>query len=164
MRTIRKEEKYPLALLETYLSVVEKSVGSEMFRTLYVRKGRRLVDVIDNGDLACAYFVSAILHLFGLIRGGVHTTVKETERDMIASGWERIARPKKGCIIFWTWKMGTDGAPHRHLGFYMGKDEAISNSSEHKVPTRHHFTYGKEKGKPARKIEALYSHPRLSER
>ncbi len=86
MKTIHKEEGYPLAFFKTYFAMIQGSVGSNQYRHLYVQTVIGPRDVIENGDLACAYFVSSILTLFRLTKGRVHTTVNETIRDLEMSG------------------------------------------------------------------------------
>lgn len=122
--------------------------------------------VIMNGDLACAYFVSSILTLCDLTKGGVHTTVDETVLDIEASDWRKISEVKPGAIIVWSAKLSTDGLKHRHIGFALANNMAISNISEKRVPGIHHITYGEEgtstyQNSTYRAIESIYFHPDL---
>ena len=76
----------------------------------------------------------------------LHATVEGTVKDLENSGWKRIKTPKEGSVLIWEEKNS-----HKHIGFYLGKNKAVSNSSEKRVPKTHHFTYN---GK--RKIESIW--------
>lgn len=164
MYTIKTEENAPLALLETFLTVTRKSVGCEMFQTLYVTRHNGLEDVIGNGDLACAYYVSSILHMFNLIKGGVHTTVSMTVNDMLDSAWSVSlgSQPQPGDIVVWEEKLSSsDRKVHRHIGICIDSVHAVSNDSKTGVPALHRINglldqNGKERG-----VEAYYTHPFL---
>src|SRR3989344_4367151 len=119
---------------ESLLARVRDAVGTRMFRRLYALVGGKKVDLTDNGDKSCALFVSTALVGFKLIRE-VHVTVDGLVRDMRSSGCVRIRRPKAGCVVVWR---GLDPTqPRLHIGFYIGRGEAISNSSNHKGPQTH---------------------------
>lgn len=158
MQSILKEEGYPLALLKTYLAMVAGSSGSKMFRKLYVTTPDGDTEVIGDGDLACAFYVSSILTLCGLIQGGVHTTVTETIEDLVASGWIEIDTPKPGAVVVWESRVGTDGSVHRHVGFALSTLVAMSNVSELRQPGLHDMGFG-EKSRP---VEKVYFHPKLA--
>lgn len=158
MDAILVEEGYPVALLETYLAMIHGSVGSNQYRKLFIDKNEEgLLDVIDDGDLACAYFVSAILTLFKLLSDGVHSYVTNTIVDMEKTGWYQTDTPKKGSVIIWGEKLCTDGLLHRHIGFYIGDERAVSTLLSVRSPAIHHYTY-----ENTRKIEAIYFHERLT--
>ena len=157
--------KSVLELLPSYLAAIENSVDSNLFRKLYYRiDGDNVIDVLDDGDLSCAVFVSSILYLFKLIKER-HTTVKSTVEDMGTMGWYKIKRPKRGAIILWGYKKKSDGTlgKHRHLGFYINPKVAISNSSPKRMVAKHHFTFGiSSNGKPRRDILAYYWNDKLN--
>jgi hypothetical protein len=136
MQTFTQEEEYPLALRESFLSVLEGSVGTSMFRTLYRQLDDRIDDVIDDGDLACAFYASTILSMFGLTDGGVHTTVSVTLDDMHASGWVEVDSPEAFAVVLWGEKMGDDKRPHYHIGFCVNEMEAIEHSAVTKSPRK----------------------------
>lgn len=164
MQTIQLEEKHPLALFPTYWAMIHNSIGSGQYRNLFVRTPEGDVDVIGDGDLACAFYESSILALCGLIRGGVHTTVVETVQDLECSGWQKIRELRVGCVIVWGEKPCSDGKRHRHIGFYIGDDCAVSNLAHTGCPTRHSIDMCFDvRPQPPRLIEALYFHPRLEE-
>lgn len=170
MKTILKEEGYPLALRETYFAYIKGSIGSHQYRKLFVNKEGELLDVIDDGDLACAHYVSSILTLCGLMKGGVHTTVKETIIDLKRSGWKKIDFLLPGSVLVWAPKHCTDGKEHAHIGFCLPNGNAVSNSSSAGTPVEHDVyfrtirkvqnieTFYKE---PMRLLSAIYMHPKL---
>ncbi|OIP58972.1 MAG: hypothetical protein CO143_01885 [Candidatus Moranbacteria bacterium CG_4_9_14_3_um_filter_45_14] len=161
MKTILKEEGYPLAFFKTYLAMILGSIGSNQYRHLYVDTVVGPRDVIENGDLACAYFVSSILTLCGLTTGGVHTTVDETICDLKSSGWKKIHSPRLGCVVVWGKKFRSRGLGHRHIGFYVGDDNVVSNDSVSGSPKLHRLFEKDDLGEFIRKVEAYYFHPRL---
>jgi hypothetical protein len=141
---------------DSYLAAIKNSVNTHLYRNFYAKVNNKKEDIVKNGELSCAYFVSSILVIFDLIKG-IHLTVDGTEKDLKRSGWKRIKKPEIGCVLIWVAKKYKDGGTHRHMGFYMGKDKAISNDHEKGSPRVHHFTYA---GK--RKIEAIYCNRKLS--
>lgn len=146
---------------KSLLAQVEGSVGSSIFRHLYQRKGKKLVDILGGGDVSCGTHISSMLYLWGLI-SDTHATVKSTIIDMESCGWYKISKPKPGCIIVWEQKDPSWGYwQHEHVGFYVGHEEAVSNNAKKGKIAKHHFTYGSLKGKPKRKITALYWHKAL---
>lgn len=162
MHTILLEEGYPLEFRETYLAMIKNSVGSKQYRELYVMTPKRPVDVIGNGDLACAFFTSSVLAIMGLLKGGVHTTVDETINDLEKSDWRRAEDPEEGAVLVWEAKLCSDHRQHKHIGFCVGPNLAISNDSESGTPILHHITFGAEEdGSPARRILAVYTHGKL---
>jgi len=142
-------------VFDTYVAVINNSVGSKLFQTYYVSAGKKKVDVMRGGELSCAFFVSSILVLFNLA-GKVHGTVKSAEKDLEKSGWKRIKTPKVGSVVVWEAIPDKRGELHSHIGFYVGSNRAISNSSKKKYPVKHHHTYG---GK--RKVKAIYWNSRF---
>jgi len=135
-----------LPLKKNYLKLIENSVGSKMFRDCF-DKNKNLT---ESGRLSCAFFVSSVLYLCGLIPK-VHLSVKGVLKDMKKAGWFEIKHLKKGSVILWEKREG-----HYHLGFYIGNKKAISNSSKKKTPIVHHFIY------QGRKIEKIFWHKKLN--
>lgn len=161
MHSIEKEEGHPLAVFDSYMAMLWGSVDSNQYRRAYVDVGGRRIDVIGDGDLACALYVSALLSLFRLMQGGIHTTVTGTIEDLVDSGWYEDKALQPGSVIIWAEKLCTDGLQHRHIGFFMGDDLAISNDARKRSPQVHHYTYGEQVGRPVRVIEAIYFHKAL---
>ena len=124
---------------DTYLAVIENSLDSKMFQNFYAEVDGKKQDIMRAGELSCAFFVSSITTLFDLTKKN-HGTVKGVEKDLLESGWQEIENPKIGSVIIWD-EMDFDGEKHKHIGFYMGNEQAISNSYFKKVPKRHHWTF-----------------------
>jgi hypothetical protein len=160
MKTVLKEEGSPVHLFETYLAMIKNSVGSRQYQCLFVHEEIPR-DVIENGRFACAYFASAICSLNTLIAGGIHTTVVETIADLILSGAYQIQEPVPGAIIIWGPKLASDSKLHKHIGFYIGDDLAVSTDGITGIPTTHHFTYGYTDDGPVRPIETIFFHEKL---
>jgi len=155
-----KEGRPKFARYDTYLAILRQSPGSHLFRALYVTlpDGRRR-NVLRSGRLSCAFFVSAVLTLCGLM-DCPHATVDKVERLMRRRGWRRVRRLRPGCVLIWEAKTDRTGE-HRHIGFYLGGGRALSNDSRRRSPTRHHLTFGQRSGRPKRRIEAIYWHQAL---
>ncbi len=157
--------KVKLIFLETYLSLVKGAVGTNMFRHAYGLVDGKRKDLTQDGNLSCAYFPSFVLKHFDLIKES-HTTVSGLVRDMEESGWKKIRQAKPGCVLVWSpmddRKDRNYSFGHRHIGFFLGQEKAISNLSSKKTPGVHHWTFGKKDGKPKRRIEAMYWHKRIA--
>ena len=123
-----------------------------MFRHVYVLDNGEKRDILKNGELSCAYYVSCILKLFNLI-SDLHTTVDGAIKDMLNSDWGLTEKLVPGNILVWEDKKSSNGEIHSHLGFYLGEDKAISNSKGKGTPIIHHFTYNQE-----RKIIKILTH------
>ncbi len=157
-------KKPKLEIFISYFKTIENSVGSNIFRNLYYRIGRKVIDVLDDGDLSCATYVTTILYIFDLIKER-HTTVIETIKDISKSGWYEIKKPRKGALILWGYKKKDDGTQgkHRHVGFYINRKTAISNDSSTRVVAQHHPTFGKfPNGEVRREILAYYWNDKLN--
>lgn len=135
---------------KTLFKLIENSIGSKLFRNNYFFVDGKSKDLLKNGELSCAFYVSSILYLLRLIKD-VHTTVQGTIKDMEESGWYKIEKPKKGAVILYE----PDKHGHLHLGFYWSKNRAVSNVSSKKSPNFHHLNYKR------RKILAFYYHKEL---
>jgi hypothetical protein len=146
-----------LAIYDSYLKMVKNSVGIKIFRNFYLKKAARKIDITKNGQLSCAFFVSNILLIWGLISEG-HATVESTTKDMIKNGWKKIpqSRVKPGDVIVWDKIRTRNGKLHYHNGFYIGNKKAISNDTKKRLPDVHHWVYNNK-----RKIVAIYTHPKL---
>jgi hypothetical protein len=146
---------------ESYLALIENSAGSQMFRNLYASVDGERKDILRDGDLSCAYYVSCILFIFNLVKSP-HATVAGLERDLKMSGWEKTNDPIPGAVVIWENAAQSGGEIHTHAGFCINKRAAISNSYKERCPAVHHLTFGTKKdGSPVRKIEAIYMHSTL---
>jgi hypothetical protein len=130
---MKKEPKPKIVKLQykTYLVVIENSVGSRMFKNLYVNIGGVKKDVMEDGWLSCAFYVSSVLYLCKYIKN-IHATVSSTVKDLQKCGWKKVKKPVAGSVI--VWKPGKDTNGHSHIGFYVGNKQAISNDSWKKHP------------------------------
>ena len=141
-------------LKETYLAIIKNSVGTKMFQKFYVKINNKKQDVMNGGELSCAFFVSSITTMFGL-SARVHGTVDSTVKDLLDFGWIEIKKLRTGAVLVWE-DLNFEGEEHKHIGFYITKGEAISNSSVKKSPQKHHWNF---KGK--RKVVKILWHEKL---
>lgn len=164
---MKKEKVIPI-LFDTYIVVIKNSVGSKMFRNSYAKVNGKKKDILKNGKVSCAFFVSSVLALFPLfklIKYPPHSTVDGTVKDLEQSGWQKIStenekKPKIGSIIVWEKNHNS----HKHIGFYIGNNKAISTNSIKKGrPAIHHWTYGIKRNKPGRKVEAIFWNKKLNQ-
>ena len=144
---------------ENLLAFVKNSVGSNTFRNFYAEVNGEKKDITQDGFRSCAVFISSILLQFGLIKEG-HTTVEGVIRDIEKNGWHKIDKPKAGCVLIWEPEKFDESIQLwiQHAGFYIGDDQAISNSEKIRTPQIHHWTYNDTK-----KITAMYWHDRLND-
>ena len=130
--------------------------------------GGKTIDILENGNLSCAFYVSSLLSLFStfkFLKNPPHSTIAGTIKDMKSSGWYEIKTLKPGSILLWEEKKFGDQYAkkgHKHLGFYVGKKKAISNSSKRGMPISHSFTFGFVNSKRFRKIEDIFWHKALN--
>lgn len=148
---------FRLRKYRTYLVAIGNSVGTKMFRHLFAEVDGRLTDITRAGGLSCAFFASSVLVMFGLIKSQ-HGTVAGTVADLERSGWKKARSPRPGAVLVWEARRGSDGAMHKHIGFYLGDEKAVSNGSAASRPTRHHWTFG---ARSPRKVEAIWWKPGL---
>ena len=140
---------------ENYLANIHNSVGSGLFRNLWAEVDGDKKDILEDGGLSCAQFVSGILYLNGLIKER-HATVEGTVRDIEGFGWKKIKEPKIGSILVWEAMEYPDGSKHGHIGFYVGDQKAISNSPKEKSPQYHRWTYARENESDYRRVSSIY--------
>jgi hypothetical protein len=159
-KRLNKQKIVPI-FFDNYISLIKNSVGAKMWRNFYAKVEGKKRDLVKGGDLSCAYFVSSILYLFNLIKSP-HLTVASTIEDMMDSGWIRINKPKIGSVLVWEEKFSKNSGSHRHIGFYIGKNKAVSNSSKKRKISQHHWTFGKKQSIARRKVDVILWHPKLS--
>ncbi len=114
-----KNQKPKICLKDSYLSVIKNSIGTKMFRNFYCRINRKKKDILKNGELSCAFFVSSILTIFGLIEK-IHCAVDGAIEDLKKFDWKKIKKLKIGSVILWEAK-ANGKETHKHIGFYVGK-------------------------------------------
>lgn len=143
----------PSFLLKKNLLFIAKSaIGTKMFRKLYFSIGGKKIDVLRDGDLSCAFFVSSLLKILGLI-GEIHTTVSETEKDMVRHGWRTIKKPEPTAVIIYAPKISRSGETHKHIGIYFGENKVISNRDFVRGPKIDKWNY--------RPVEKILWHKKL---
>jgi uncharacterized protein YijF (DUF1287 family) len=76
---------------------------------------------------------------------------------MVKKGWQEVTIPQPGAILVWSEKNG-----HKHIGVYIKRFRAISNSEKRRVPVEHDWHYGLEGSKTFREIEKIYWHEELN--
>lgn len=156
---MKKQKVIPI-LFDTYIAVIENSVGSNIFRNLYAKVNGKKTDITENGNLSCALFVSSVIYWSKLIKN-IHATVDGVVKDLEESGWKKVKKPRVGSVLVWEKNDFGSRNFHKHIGFYIGDGKAISNSSKLKQPTEHHWTFGNTKNKPMRKIESIFWNKKL---
>lgn len=139
--------------LKNVLHVARAAEGSAMFQHLFVKnvKTGQEFDALDGGDLSCAFFVSTVLTMAQLI-DRPHATVETTLQKMQEAGWRKATEPSAGAVVYWP---GKDQA-HSHIGFYLGDNECVSNSSTDRKPKIHGLTLA-----DGRQPECFYVHNSL---
>ena len=138
---------------DTYLAMIENSVGSSIFKNLYIDRDGKKEDATKDGWFSCAFYVSSILVICKYIKE-IHATVSSTVKDLKNSGWNEISEPVLGSIV--VWKPGANTNGHYHLGFYIGDNMVISNDSLKKVPTKHDWLFG-----GAREVDMILWNPQI---
>lgn len=149
-----KQKIAPL-VFDTYLVAIKNSIGSKTFRNFYARVDGKKVDIMQNGELSCAFFVSSVLALFKFIKGA-HATVDSTVKDLRKSGWKKISKPKIGSVLIWEKADFGNNDAHKHIGFFIGDNKAVSNSNKLGYPVKHDWNFGAK-----RKIDAILWNPRI---
>lgn len=134
---------------KSYLALINNSVGAKSFQNFYALVDGLSKDVMNGGEVSCAFFVSSVCVIFNLIEQ-MHGTVTVTINDLQKSGWHVVAEPQIGDIIIWE-----ELRDHKHIGFYVGEDEAVSNDGFSKVIARHHWTFGEKNNQPVRAVELI---------
>jgi len=150
--------------LVTLVKNAIKGGDNYFFRNLWANlDGGEEVDILQDGKNSCAVFVSWILLVLELIKHP-HASVDGTIKDMIESGWIETDDLRPGAVVSYEKLsakddlLGVAGVMHGHIGFYIGNDRVISNSSKTTgFPSEHHVTYN-----DTRKIEKIYWNSILS--
>lgn len=126
-------------LPKSFMAIVQNSVGSRSWQNFHAAVDGVEQDVLRGGELSCAYFASSILATFGMIDRS-HATVLTIIEKLPEYDWHQVDQPKPGDLLVWeNVKIGNES--HSHIGFYIGDDQAISNSSKQKVPIKHDWLF-----------------------
>lgn len=144
---------------ETYLKMIKNSVGSKIFNSLLVKNKTtgKISDVLEDGMYSCAFFVSGILMIFGLI-DGTHAMVNTTVKKLKEKGYQEINKNyQPGDILVWEEITFEDGSTNEHMGFYLDENTAVSTSYKEKKVVSHHPTFGLDDHEnPIRKIKMAF--------
>ncbi len=148
---------------DTYLTMIENSLGSHLFRTVYAEVDGVRKDITEAGEFSCAFFISSILAHpnFKLIKEA-HTGIAGLIKDMEASGWTITEELTPGAVVLWE-RVFTKrtGQPHDHIGFIWDEHTAISNyDGEIRAPQKHEINKPPNSD-PTRAIDKIYTHPFL---
>ncbi len=154
---MNKKPSVKFLLRDSYLAVINNSIGTRMYRNLYAEVDNVVTDVSHDGELSCAYFVSSVLAALGLIKKS-HAVVSSTVKDLQESGWHEVPaahEPPIGSVVVWENAAFSGGELHRHIGFYIGNGNAISNDQKTGCPNKHSLQSA------TRNIESIFWHPKL---
>jgi hypothetical protein len=126
---------------ETYLKAIENSVGSKLFNSLFVRfkDSGKVVDILNNGEFSCAFFVSAILTLLQVL-DRPHSTVKKLKELFDSDkNWHKvdISNIQAGDVVFYKKVKFKDGTENVHVGFVLNEQEAVSADYKKKKIVKH---------------------------
>ncbi|MDD3284244.1 MAG: peptidoglycan amidohydrolase family protein [Patescibacteria group bacterium] len=130
-----------------YIDDIKNSIESKKYRNYFITRDNDKIDVLKDGRLSCAFFLSSVLFKFRMIKN-IHATVRNTIKDMDDFGWKKIDLEdiRRGDVIVWEKKRQDDEKSRFHIGFYIGNKKAISNSWYKKSPWKHSYNYnGKRK-------------------
>lgn len=111
---VKKPQMTPL-YFETFVRAAENASGTGLFRSLIVRnEAGKEIDVLQDGEYSCAYFVSSLLSLAKLLPQPV-ATVDSLERRLVEAGWEKRDADGMlaGDIIIWARETFSDGTSNR---------------------------------------------------
>ena len=150
---------------QSYLAMIRASVWVPLWKNLFITKDEGATkDILHDGSVSCAYFVSCILKTFNLT-GATFANVLSLKKHCIEYGWKEIPLstnsrdiPLGSLIVrdYTAWSEKKDiynnsKNGHYHIGFFMGDEQAISNMSDqfnqwdHSLslnkPSSHHRTY-----------------------
>lgn len=146
---------------KSYVAMIRNAVRGEthLFRNVFAHVDGVEQDILRDGQVSCAVFVSSLLMLNGLL-DRPHATVSGTEKAMEAAGWKQVdSGPVAGAVLTWSPVTFSDGATHSHIGFSVGEGRAVSNASNSTgIPAEHSDTYDN-----TRAIERVWWHPTLDE-
>jgi hypothetical protein len=131
-----------------------------------VARNNTQIDILEDGNLSCAKVVSAILfdfqhhHNIHLIDTH-HATVDGLIKDLLRNKRKQYTfnNPDAlhvGDVLERELSHSSHEnihAGHKHIGFFVGNEQAFSNSSAQKVPIFHHITY-----ENTRAITTFYRH------
>lgn len=141
-------------IFRTYLSVIKGSVGTNMFRHFYARIDGEETDTMEDGLKACAFYVSSVLAVFGVL-DKPHSLVSSLVAAIEKAGWQKVeSGPEPGDVLVWEPARPTpEDEPIDHIGFYIGEERAISNLWRERTPGEHDWLF---RGSSERQVVAIY--------
>jgi hypothetical protein len=131
--------------------MIRGSVGSNAYRHFHASIDGVSTDTMKDGQFACAYFVSSLLTIFGGL-GSPSFVVESVEKKLGDGGWLLVETPEVGDVVVYE-KIKIDGQEHAHIGFYVGNEKVVSNSSTRRTPVQHDWLY---RDSTERAITAIY--------
>lgn len=136
------QTKPQIDFFATYLALIKNSVRSKLFRNLFATINGKNEDILRDGDLSCAIYVTSILTLSRRL-DRPHATADGTVRALKEKGWTSIPfeKVKKGDVLVWEKKVDEKHEEHGHVGFFVGYKKAVSTSSEKRAPVKHDVTF-----------------------
>jgi hypothetical protein len=117
---------------ETYLQNINNSVGSKIFNSMYgyFRDTGETKDFINDGEFACAYFVSSILTINeAMVKP--FTTVDGLKKVMGRDKkWFIVPQEQieAGDVIFFRKSIIDDGSENAHVGFAQNEKDVVSTN------------------------------------
>lgn len=155
-------KKYKPIILrkETYLKMIENSVGSRIFNSIFALYNGEQTDILRDGEVSCAVFASSLL-LLNSLTTNQRATVNSLEKDLLASPqFIKILdvdyRPQSGDVVIWENLKFSNGTVHRHIGFILNSKEAVSTDYKNKCVARHPIFNNSENPEKIRKIESIF--------
>ena len=137
---------------ETYLKAIENSVGSRIFNSLIVkfRDSDQTSDILGDGEFSCAFFVSSILAMFGVLDKPRATVI--SLKDIISKDekWSTVSETEAqpGDVVFYEAVEHESGNVHEHVAFVTGSGQAVSTDYKQKQVVQHDLKY--------RQINSIY--------
>lgn len=158
MDTVVQEDVFRIALLDFYLKTIRESIHAPEYRALFGRNMSRLAAAAHEGGGAGAFFVSSILALFNLTKGGIHMSVDTLESSLLASEWGKAKEMRPGAVIVWAANQPFCSriGQSRRIGFCIGNNQAVSLDERELVPRAHHWKFIGQEDPLGRSVEALY--------
>ncbi len=128
--------------------MLDNADGIRIFRNFYIQNDNgEMVDILQDGNLSCATFVSSILYLNHLI-SSQHTRVESTIKDLLNNGWavSSLEQLTKGDILIWQETEDQESKKmHKHIGFFINKNTALSNDYKVGYPRLHNIDFNNRK-------------------
>ncbi|MEY3784276.1 MAG: hypothetical protein RLZZ230_598 [Candidatus Parcubacteria bacterium] len=126
---------------DTYLSIINNSVGSRLFNSFIVRSRETgdTEDILKDGEYACAFFVSSVLTLVQAIDKPT-TTESGLERKLTEDNrWFEVTleEVEAGDVVFYEDTTLMDGSTETHVGFALDDNQAVSISDKLRLVTKH---------------------------